>query len=206
MVAPSLETLASAIDSTNNKWDFVSRTKYAAFERQVRNTLSQYDQWEVIQNDEPTQDDIKVLHTSVTEPTQLAELLATALKNYRVADMAAYAHIDKLLTWKAAPARLTEMSKIETTLGRPSGRALWQFIQRCRDKSSYQDQKRLKAELASKTVPVGCNEEKLRTVLNDIYALWVLIKGNDESEPDDLFNIALSALPSDGKTPNSRPM
>ena len=60
MVATSVEKLASAIDSaSNNKWDFVTRTAYGAFERQVRNSLNQVDLGAVLDNDEPTLEDVR---------------------------------------------------------------------------------------------------------------------------------------------------
>ena len=148
-----MEKLASAIDSaSNNKWDFISRTSFGAFERQVRNTLVRLDLSAVIDNDMPTLEDVAKQHPSA-DADERERILEKVRKEFKTADMAVHPHIDNLLQWKCAPARLTEMAQIEKDIGRPSGRALWLFIQKVRSKTSYQDQASLKRDLAAIEVP-----------------------------------------------------
>ena len=193
-----MEKIAAAFEAAgNNKWDFISVTKFPAFERQVRNALSNNDLLEVTQNDEPTVELIKSANTSITDASEIEKLHTVACAEYRTADKAAHGLIDKLLVWNKAPARLTQMNEIEKRIGYPSGRALWLLVEKCRDKSSYQDQRAIKNELRECKVSAGCDEEGLRSGLNEIYGLWVLVKGNSIDEPDELFQTALSALPID---------
>ena len=98
MVASSLDKLASAIDSAgNNRWDFVSRTAFPAFERQVRNTLSAHDLLAAIENDEPTLEDVKKLHPNAAT-AELKTLLDQLIKEYKLADTAAHGHNRQVTT------------------------------------------------------------------------------------------------------------
>ena len=192
-----MEKLASALDaSTSSKWDLVSRTTFLPFERQVRNALTSNDLEFIFDHAPPTADDIEAMHPSLSGDALKAKI-SDKLLEYRTADSAAHAIIDKLIVWKKAPARLAEMAAIEKQVGYASGHELWKFIIKCRSCTSYQDQQRLKKELLTFKVAVGCSEDDLRTTLNDLYQVWLMIKGNDESMPTDLYETALNALPTD---------
>ena len=164
-----MEKLAGAIDaSSNSRWDLSTRSTFLPFERQVRNTLSALDYAIVLDYDEPAMFDIKARNPLISDESKLELLLTEKVTEYRAVDVAAHSYIDKLIMWKKAPARLAEMAAIEKKLGRSSGRALWKFVLKCRDCGSYQDQQRLKKELAALRVSFGCTELELRDTLNEV--------------------------------------
>ena len=191
MAAPSgLERLSAALDQNSTRWDLVSRTKFDAFERELNNTLAANDMLELVKRGAPTMDIIITANPNASE-LQCQQLLLKATQLYDKADVAAHKMIERMLSWKQAPGRLAEISAIEKSIGRPSGHELYKFVYKCRDKSSYEDQKAIKKEYIAITIPYGASHEHVRTKLNDKYSTWSLIKGNEQDDLAPLYSDCL---------------